>query len=82
MTREELIFWISMNTFFVMMCGFYALFYARVYESFGIFVRLCIESLKSISNFMLFLVFWVFLFGWLFKISGSNVEVDDGKEDY
>ena len=42
LSRDELIFYISMNTFFIMVIAFYSLFYARVYESFGMFVRLCI----------------------------------------
>lgn len=31
---------------------------------------------------MLFLTFWIVLFAWLFKISGSDVEMDSDKTDY
>lgn len=82
MNKTELEFFISMNTFFLIVIAFYTLFYARVFESFGMFVRLCIESIKAIGNFMVFLIFWIILFAWLFKIAGSNVEMDDGKSDY
>ena len=84
MSKQDLIFWICMNSYFIVMIAFYFLYYARVYESFGIFVRMCIVCLQSIQNFMLFLIFWVIFFAWLYKITGSNVEVDKTKnvEDY
>jgi hypothetical protein len=82
LSEEQLMFWISMNTFFIFIIAFHFLNLARVYESFASFVRMCLICLYSIQDFMLFLLFWIFIFGYLFKTSGSIVQEDSDKEDY
>lgn len=79
---DRLKFWIGSNTALLILSAFYAMNYARVYESFGMFIKLCKETLLGVRNFMLFLCFWVFMFAWLFKVSGSVVNMDGSKEDY
>lgn len=78
----KLIFWCGSNTFILIMSAFYVMFYARVYESFGMFIKLCKETLAGIKNFMIFLVFWICIFAYLFKIIGSDVYYDTSKDDY
>lgn len=56
--------------------------YARVFESFGMFIKLCKETLLGVRNFMVFMIFWVFMFAWLFKVAGAVVTMDDSKSDY
>ena len=81
--QSELVFWVVSNSILTMMCGFYFLFYSRIYEQFSLFVNICVEVLLGLVNFMIFLFFWIVLFGQLYLIAGSNVEDDKGdKSDY
>lgn len=69
-------FWITFNTVILMSSAFYLMFYSRVYESFGMFIKMCKDTLTGIQSFLIFLFFWIFLFAWLFKIAGSSVADD------
>lgn len=61
-------YWIIMNCLILVISSFYILFYARVFESFGLFVRICQQTIASMSNFIVFLVFWMAIFLYLFLI--------------
>lgn len=74
-----MLFWVIMNTLIVVISSMYLIFYARVFEQFGLFVRMCKHTLVSMSNFLIFLIFWIIFFAYLFAIAGSPTNND---EDY
>lgn len=74
---DTMMYWMSMNCLILVISSFYILFYARVYESFGLFVRICQMTIASMSNFIVFLFFWMTIFLYLFLIvCGSQVGGD------
>lgn len=75
---SEVFYWIIVNSLILVMSCLYVLFYARVYESFGLFVRICQGTMVSMSNFLIFLLFWMIVFMYLFMIlTGNKVESED-----
>lgn len=77
--KVNLSFWISSNTVLLIMSSFYVLFYARVFEKFGLFVRICKLSLMGMGNFIIFLVFWMQLFMYLNLFASGQEASDDYK---
>lgn len=74
---DSMMYWIAMNCLILIISSFYILFYARVYESFGLFVRICQQTIASMSNFVVFLFFWMVIFLYLFLIvTGSQINDD------
>lgn len=80
--REDMMFWIVSNTLIILISSVYLIFYARVFESFGLFVRMCKHSLASMNNFVIFLIFWLVLFAYLFVIAGNPIDKSKDSEDY
>lgn len=80
--REDMLFWIVLNTVIIVISSVYLIFYARVFESFGLFVRMCRHSLASMNNFLIFLIFWIILFAYLFVIAGNPIDKSKPNEDY
>ena len=60
------------------------LFYMKIYKEFGKLVRLLAKCINKVSHFTVFLMIWVVLLSFLFKILGANFEDDDtfAFEDY
>lgn len=80
---SEVFYWIIVNSLILVMSCLFVLFYARVYESFGLFVRICQGTMVSMSNFLIFLLFWMIVFMYLFMIlTGNNVETENEGDDY
>jgi hypothetical protein len=69
-------FWFCMNSFILFATGFYCMFFARIFEQFGRMIRLIGSVISELLIFMLFFTFWLFLFTWLTRIAGQDV--DDG----
>jgi hypothetical protein len=57
------------------------LFYMKIYKEFGKLVRLLAKCINKVSHFTVFLMIWVVLLSFLFKILGANFE-DDNTYDY
>ena len=53
------------------------LFYMKIFKEFGKLVRLLALCVKSVSTFTVFMMIWVVLLSFLFKILGANFEDDD-----
>lgn len=59
---NNVVFWVALNSILVLMISVYVLFYARVFEKFGLFVRICTDCVMAMSNFLIFLIFWIIVF--------------------
>lgn len=53
------------------------MFFLRVNEYFSMLCQLLYQCLVDLFAFMIFFVAWLFLFSFLYKISGSGVSQDD-----
>ncbi len=49
----------------------------KIFKEFGKLIRLLSICIKKVAAFTVFLMIWVFLLSFLFKIIGANFEDDD-----
>lgn len=69
------LFYIVINSFILVAAILKTMFFARINEVFGQLVNLIAEVIKSIRFFLFFFVSWIFIFSWLYRIAG--VELND-----
>lgn len=58
------------------------MFYARINEVFGQLVDLIEKVLNSTKFFLIFFISWDFVFSWLYRIAGAEVDADKDPSEH
>mgnify|MGYP003891046211 CR=1 FL=1 len=76
-TPEDVLPWVILNSFMIVLLTIKMLFFLRVSQSYGQLVKLISQTLVDIKVFLVFYMLWTAIFALLFKIAGFTFNFGD-----